>query len=534
MAFRPQAQWPARLAWAGLALVLVVPVGWGIHASFSWDVDNIAPGSVLKAMAARFAPGWHSSYGPAPYLLTAAVYAPILVLMRLAGELGRPVAAYPWGFAHPDAAVAILVVAARFVNLALALGVAVLAARDAAAPGVAGPDRRSRTRPWLVPLLLAGSAVFVYYARTSNVDMAALFWAWLAFALVETHRPTLGRYAGAAAAAALAVCSKEQIAPFAVVAGLAACARAWRLPARASLGGGVAAAGRVRGWSAAALVAAAGLLAYALVWGLPFNTSGWLAHHRFLFETARYPRSFAATLEGTGALGLRALGLAPLAFGLPALLGLLAVPALRPSLRGLGLRALAGAFYLAGFIASVGYVYPRFLLPLLLLVLPCAARGLEAAFQRVGAPVRTALAGLVVLLGLAGGPLLDTVMLTDPRLAVERWLAAAPPPHARVEVAGNPHFQARVPRTLTLLVTSPDSLRAQPRGPRGDVVLLSSIDAYHFRREPLRSAWADSLGPGGPYHRKRVFTPSPLARLVTGLPVAPEVEVYVRERAPSR
>ena len=534
MAFRSQAQWPAWLAWAGFALVLAVPIGWGIHASFSWDVDNIAPGSVLKAMAARFAPGWYSSYGPAPYLLTAVVYAPILALMRLAGELGHPVAAYPWGFAHPDTAVAILVIAARLVNLALALGVAVLAARDAVAPGAAGTDRRLGMQSWLVPLLLAGSAVFVYHARTSNVDMAALFWAWLAFALAETHRPTLGRYAGAAAAAALAVCSKEQVAPFAVVAGLAACTSAWRLPARQDLRGGAAAAGRVRGWSAAALVAAAGLLAYALAWGLPFNTTGWLAHHHFLFETAKYPRTFAATLDGYTALGLRVLRLAPLAFGPPALLGLLAALALRPNLRGLGLRTLASALYLAGFIASVGYVYPRFLLPLLLLVLPIAARGLETAWQRVASPLRAAFAGGVVLVALAGGPALDLVMLADTRLAVERWLAAGVPPGALVEVAGNPHFQARVPRTLTLLVTSPDSLRAKPRGPRGDVVLLSSIDAYNFRREPLRSAWADSLGPGGPYRRERLFTPPALARWVSGLPVAPEVEVYVRRRAPSR
>lgn len=506
--------------------MLLLPIGWGIHASFGWDVDNIAPGSVLKAMAARFAPGWHSSYGPVPYLLTAAVYAPILALMRLTGELGRPVAAWPWGFAHPDAAVAVLVVAARLVSLALALGVALLATRDAAAPGTSRSDGAARARPWIAPLVLTGSAVFVYYSRTSNVDMAALFWAWLAFALAESRRGSLARYAGAAAAAALAVCSKEQIAPFAAVAGLVACARAWRLP--------VGTRGGQAGPGAAALVAAAGLAAYALAWGLPFNAQGWLAHHRFLFETAKYPRSFAATLEGYGGLGLRVLRLAPLAFGLPALLGLLAALFARPSLRGLGPRALASALYLAAFIASVGYVYPRFLLPLLLLVLPVAVRGLEALLRRMAPPLQAALAGAVLLLALPGGPALDAVMLADTRLAVERWLAAAVPPGATVEVAGNPHFQARVPRALDLLVTSPDSLRARPRGPRGDVVLLSSIDAYGFRREPLRSTWTDSLAAGGAYRRERVFTPPALAGWVAGLPVAPEIEAWVRVRAPSR
>jgi hypothetical protein len=551
LAYRPQAQRSAWLAWAGLALVLAIPIGWGIHASFPWDVDNIAPGSVLKAMARHFGSGWYSAYGPVPYQVTAAVYAPLLVLMRLARELGAPAAVYPWGFRHPDTAIALLVVAARFVNLALALGIAALAARDAAPDGAErgrAPGPGSTPRPWLVALLLAGSATFVYYARTSNVDVGAIFWAALALALAQSRRPTLGRCAAAAAAAALAVCSKEQIAPFAAVAGGAALVRAWRLPApSADRGAGAAYAAdagapapaatsgapppaRTRGWRAAAVVAAAGLITYTVAWMLPFNAAGWAAHHRYLFETARYPRSFAATPAGYGALGLRVLHQVPLALGLPVLLGLAAALVVRPSLRGLGLRALAATLYLIAFIATVGYVYPRFLLPLLLLALPVAARGLSAALDRASPRPRAVLTGALVLLALPGGPVLDLVMLRDTRYAAEAWLARTPTAGALVEVAGNPHFQARVPPSLRVLITTPDSLAARPRGPRGDVVLLSSSDEAAFDRAPLRGAYLDSLGPAGGYGRALVLHPPALAGWVEGLPVAPTVTIY--ERAP--
>ena len=516
MALHPQTPAPARLAWTALVLVLLLPIGWGIHPSYCWDVDNIAPGSVLKAMAAGFGPGWHSSDGPLPYLVTAFVWAPILVVMRLAGELGRPSGTYPWGFAHPEAAIATLVVAARLVSLLLALGVAWLAARDLARARL---DRRAPPAPgWLVPVLLAGSATFVYYARTSNVDMAALFWTWLAFALVETRHGSTGRYAAAAVAAVAAVCCKEQTAPFAAVVGLAACVRAWRRPRRP------------RRLAGAALVAAAGLAAYTLIWCLPFNASGWLAHHEFLWGVTRAERPFPATLAGLAGLGSRALELAPITLGLPVVLGLLVALVARPALRGLGLRAWASVLYLAGFIGPVGYVYPRFLLLLMPLLVPVAGRGLHAALARAGAAPRAALAGAILALALAGGPALDLLMLRDTRYAVEHWLAREVPAGSVVEVAGNPRFQARVPRALTLLASPPDSLRARPRGPVGDVVLLSSLDAYAFRREPLRGGYADSLGPAGGYRLAHVERPGALARLVPRLPVAPLVEVYVRER----
>src|SRR6185503_11276972 len=112
------------LAWVALIVVLVLGIGWGVDAQYPWDVDNIAPGSVLKGMAARFGPGWYSSYGPLPYYVTALFELPVLVMAKLTGQLGQPSSVYPWGFAHPDLWMGALVVVARAVSLGMALGLA--------------------------------------------------------------------------------------------------------------------------------------------------------------------------------------------------------------------------------------------------------------------------------------------------------------------------------------------------------------------------------------------------------------------------
>jgi hypothetical protein len=277
------------------------------------------------------------------------------------------------------------------------------------------------------------------------------------------------------------------------------------------------------------VVVGSALIAYLLVWMLPLNLSGWLEHHRFIFFTAKYPRSFAATAEGLAALGARCVQLAPVALGWPVILGLALALVTRASLRGLAIPALGSVLYLAAFIGSVGYVYPRFLMPALIVALPLACRGYTRAFRVLGAPVRVALGAALAVLVLVGGPALDVLMLRDPRLPLERWLRDRPA-GTRIEVAGNPHFQARVPRRFEWLRTSSDSLALHPRGPVGDVVLTSSLDHYDFEQGVLRATYSDVLRDPGAYRLAFESRPPQWARLAAGLFVSPSVRAYERVR----
>lgn len=501
-------EWPA---WIALAAVLLVPIWWGADASFPWDLDNLAPGSVLKGLTAWFGNGWYSSYGPLPYYLMGAVYLPVLVVMKLAHELGTPSGVWPYGFRHPEQSIAVLVVAARLTTVACALGIAWLAARRARDDDPDGPR-------WLVPLLLLGSAQFAYYGRTSNADVHSLFWLFLGVRLAEAPRGSLRRLCAGAAAAVCALCCKEQAGPAGAVIGITCLVQAWRLPG--------APASRLR---AVAAVGAAAVATYAILWQLPFNLSGWRAHNQFLWQEALYPRKYPPTMAGFADLGARAAAYLPLALGLPLLAGLAAALAQRVSLRGLGVRGWVVLAHLAGFIARIGYVYPRFLLPLLLLALPLAVRGFALPPRWRGA-----VAALVVVLGLAGGPLVSWLMLADPRLPAERWLRANVPAGATVEVAGNAHANVRVPRGIEVVRLGEDDLLERPRGPVGDVVVISSSDSIYLSRSPIvRAAWWGPLHaspPEGQWRLAATFPRPPGAALVGEMWLAPAIRIHTRVR----
>ena len=509
------------LAWLVLGLLLIVPIWWGTDASFPWESDNIAPGSVLKGMAVHFGPGWYSTYGPLPYYLTAAAYAPLLVALRLTGEFGRPSSAYPFGFAHPDAAIAALVILARLVTLLCGLGAVWLASRRVVREAGAAAA-------WLVPLFFLGSIQFAFYTRTSNVDVQALFWLWLAVELVE-RTSSWKRLALGAAAAALALCCKEQSGPMSAVLVAAAawnalCGPPGPLPGRL-----------VR---AAGVVLAAGL-AYALAWQLPWNLGGWQEHHRFLFESALGSRNFPATPAGFAGLAGRCVQYLPLAFGWPVLAGLALALALRVSWRGLGLRTLCAAVFLVGFIGRVGYVFPRFLLPVLVLAVPLAARGVMAALralhERRG--LARGLTAALALASLTGTPLLTGLMLADPRLPAERWLQRNAPPGATVEVAGNGHINLRVPHRNRLVRVTAKTLLAAPRGPIGDFVVIGTIDTMLLQRFPqVRTQWWDAVHeapPAGRYRPVAYFRRPALAELTRPMWICPGAMSYQRVPEPA-
>jgi len=508
------------LAWLAFFLTLIAAIGWGAHAPSSWDVDNIAPGSVLRALAAHFGPGWYSSYGPIPYLLVAVVYLPILLVFRLTGELGVPFANYPWGFHHPEVSIGFLIVAARLVSVGLACAIAALAVR--------GRWSGTARDAWLPPLLLAGSPAFVYYARTTNVDVFYLFFLALAFFCADRATSRRARV-GAGIAAALAICSKEQAAPYALVAGLAA---AW-----AGFRAGDSAATRARAFVE---VAVAAVFTYVLAWALPFHLAGWRAHHRFLFEQARYPREFPATPRGLLDLTRRALSLLPVTIGWPILVGA-ALAAWRPrEWRGVGARFLAQTLYALGFLAVIGYVYPRFLLPALLLLLPLAIRGWSAVFDR-GRRTAAVAAAVLAVATLLGGPVLDAGQLRDTRVRAWEWLEAArtsasatagPGARPTVDVIGNPRFQTRVPAGYATRWSSVEDLARERRNPAADVVVLSSFDAFELKSDSLLHAtwWRPLHDPAGPY---RLAADIPPPRwLISGLPVSPVIWIWVRRAGP--
>lgn len=508
-------------ALAALLVVLLTPIWWGADPTYPWDSDNIAPGSVLKGLAARFAPGWYSVYGPLPYYLVATAYVPFLAILKLTGELGTPSSAWPFGFRHPDLAVLLLVVVARLVTVLTALGSAWVAMSHATRSGI----ERGR---WLTPLLLLGSIEFIHRGRTTNVDSYFLFFLWLAITIAESRPRSLRSLSVASSAAAFAVCCKEQAAPMsaAIIAGAAW----WAF----RFGDGA----LLRRLARPVVVGLAALAAYAAAWMLPFNVSGWRAHHEFLFRDALGSRRYELSPSGVIAQLGDSLQWAPLAWGYPILLGLLLAVILRPKLPDLRFRLFCVLAYLAGFLVKIGYTFPRFLLPLLVLLVPIAVAGWDQAFERVRERrvPRAMLAAVLGVLLLTGGPTLAWLQWTDSRLPAERWIREHARPGSLIELTGNGHLNVRVPREHRVVRTTEKILKGGLRGPVGDVVVITSIDTLLLQRDPrIRSAWWDVVhAPTGPYVLERHFPVPALAKLVDGIWVAPEITVWSRRDSAQR
>jgi hypothetical protein len=207
---------------------------------------------------------------------------------------------------------------------------------------------------------------------------------------------------------------------------------------------------------------------------------------------------------------------------------------LRASWRGLGLRTLCTAVFLVGFIGRVGYLFPRFLLPALVLAVPLAARGIMASLRvlRERRGLARGLVAGVALASITGTPLLTGLMLADPRLPAERWLEQNVPSGSTVEVAGNGHINLRVPHRFRLVRVTAKTLLAAPRAPIGDFVVIGTIDTMLLRRFPqVRTLWWDAVHeppPTGRYRRVAYFRRPALAELTRPMWICPGAMIYQR------
>ena len=298
----------------------------------------------------------------------------------------------------------------------------------------------------------------VFYARTSNVDMAATFWAALAMpaALRALQQGLTARRAlFIGACAALGTAAKDQQYAFffglGVVLLVAHLARARREQAR-------------DWWRAPVAGLAAAAVIYLLFSGIVL-LPGWFREHvRFILEgnpsrpELRALRGFyfsnPATLGGylnvTGSVALQVLAAVGLPIALLALGGLVALG--RRDRAVFALLAVPGLTLLLGVVYPVRFVLPRFLLPLDVLV--CLAAGLGVAAARARGPAWTRAVGAVAVAGLAWSAVraadLTVQMINDSRYEAAAWIARNVAPGDTVAYYGSVRKLPRLSRGLTV------------------------------------------------------------------------------------
>ena len=485
----PQGE-PCSVGSAGPALLFVVAlfvnvcgIGWGLpNGNETWANDAIQPGAPLSILhRVLVSEPWNSGwfwfkYPMGHVFVLGAVYAPYLVGLMLTGGLSSPTAAYPHGFANPDAFSRRSRILGRLVSATMGA----LAAVVAYACLVRSFGRRTA--------LAGGVAVafcypMVFYSHTTNVEVPYVF--WMLLALLAAVRLVEGEdrrkwWILLGGAAAMSVSTKELGAGFFL-----------GIPPAILL------AYRVRGASLAALFRGGAVAAIATLTVMVvannalLNPLGYARRVGFLTQTLApevaleyapyyFPidlgtsKSASAELQQLAKAGTRTLESLGLPTAMLALAGLWLAARRRPLWAALVI-ACGVTSYLFGTRAMLS-LSMRYVLPLSVLGAMFAGIAIGALLEArsltwPARAVALAALGWIVLYGID----VNRMLLNDGRYEAERWLATNTSAGDTVEVFQRPTYLPRIPPSLRLTevpfeARTVDGLRS--RSPRW--IVLSS------------------------------------------------------------
>ncbi len=443
-----QAVAPARAPLLLLALALLLGgygILWGLPHLFDFAQDSVVPAGTLAQMGFSFQEVTAWRYPPFHFYLLHVAFLPAraLLLLPAFGE-------------NPKVAATLFILSARLVSLLMTLGLVWCL-------------YRLGRRLWDESAGLAGALFFLlspvtlYYAKNANLDIPAAFWlaaALLVFVrLLQEDRPR--DYALLGLLAALAVCTKDQVYPFLLLLPVPVILRAWPAPDRRRK---------------LLLAAAASVIPFLLIHNLLLQPADFWRHVQTIAGPASQPWQECAR----GPLGQIRLFLETLlrladAWTLPGLLLALAgvVLALRERRDAAPrwLLAAAAAYYLA-FLLVVAYVYPRFVLPLMLVLAPFAGYALVRLWRRPGRAGKLLAAALLAWVAIPG-LMLNHAMSEYERYDAQMWLQAHADADTRIVFIGDvrdmPRFNA--PLDPQPLDASAEALRALQPPP--DLIVLS-------------------------------------------------------------
>ena len=416
-----------------VALVLYLPgLGWGLpHATAAdrihpWGPDEIAPLGFGELYFVFFSPDprFDPRYPLLYYIIQATAIGPYVVWLGLTGQLAGFSAEFPHGLLNPAAHLAIFTVLGRLPSTLMAAGLVVIAFKTA-------------TRLWHYRAgLLAGLATLVmypqfYYSRTSNVDMAALFFTALGlavFAVIVRTGLTVGRAAWLGTFAALATAVKDP--SYAVFVSLVPVIVYYHLRDQDLLP-----LGRKQLWLAPLAGILTGAVIYLFFSGLVFSPARYFRHIEFILagspegDIMQWYYTTPGTMAGYAALTARVVEFAAAALGIPLLI--LAVVGLSWCAardRGALALALPAVGILAGVIFPVRFVEFRFVLVIDYVLAIFGGYTLAMFWQRRHFRRYRMVPALLVAVAL-GWPLvagldLTYAMLNDSRYTLAAWFEA--------------------------------------------------------------------------------------------------------------
>ncbi len=160
-----------------LSLLFVPGIWWGLPSEFTPAIDSPVPHSPLAFVADYTNPDIAQKYPATHQVLLLPFYGATLLVLKLLGIWKSVSSTWPYGFQYPSAVFSALIIEARMISLVMSVGILLCVL-------LIGPDSLDDGGKLLSIGLLAGSGVFVYYARVGNFDIPYVFWWFLSFVFI--------------------------------------------------------------------------------------------------------------------------------------------------------------------------------------------------------------------------------------------------------------------------------------------------------------------------------------------------------------
>jgi uncharacterized membrane protein len=446
---------------------------WGITRGLpnieDWDPDSIAPlGPLVYAKRLLFGETWWEEYPPLHYMILAVISAPYIGFLWLTGGIHAPQDAYPYGLTDPETALSMLILTARSVNALMGVGLAGIAYKI-------GKEVFDRRTGFLSGLLFACNPIAVYYAHTGNLEVSYLFWSALALLnlafLVRT--PALKHFVWLGVFTAFAIGTKDQAYGLFTLVPLALAVFCLQEQKQGRLGALV-----TRGLYSLAGFSVAYVFASNILW----NWSGWVEHLRYITGPAadRY-QTYPNTFTGHFSLAFHTLMHLANALNVPVFLSCL--PGIWYTIKNrqafISLVIPFLSYYLT-FLSVVLYVYPRFVFPLVFLVLPFAGRALSELWETKSKFAQFFVAALLVH-SFAYGFLLDLQFTLDSRYEAEAWMKQNFTKTTTVGTDAQAAYLPRFPKTVKLAKISFSNGHLNVEGERPEYLVLSRAQYRRYR-----------------------------------------------------
>jgi len=416
----------------GVGLVMYVPgIDWGLPGTVSWSQDSIGAMRTIGAVAG-WPDHWQGRYPPAQYLLVYAAYQPVLAYWEGQGQCERHPATHAITFKPPHAQkIGALLLIARIISVFMAIGVGL---GLWCAAGVLGLDGVGRL---VAAVSMMTGACFTYFAHLSNVDIPSL--CWLSWSVYFYARLIRSPHALSAAllgvCAALAAATKDSaagmLAGMAVVLVINQYARYREtLSMVSSL--------RKSFFHGHWLI---GLVSFFIVYGLItdllWNTDAYMARMRYwLSPAAGTLHAKQLRYDTQTELLLATLRQAASAVGWPMLMamGVSVVYVCRRHAKIALVLVVPALGYYMIVIMPIGFVYARFLLPMLLVASICLGATCANVINNMNlrTPTRAAILAVIFLPTLGYSIAVDAEMITDSRYAAEDWFDREVKPEASI------------------------------------------------------------------------------------------------------